>query len=141
MDETKSLFEHLKNRLPTGFGLGDDGTEIVDGVPNHKVMQQSIREDHEGDVGIFDVKTSQQRLAMGLLCWNSVIQIAVVTNNGDINGAIEYLLKGLENFKKDRKSTGITVSDVSLTSIMGIGKNSNGFQMAAMTFVIEYSIK
>ena len=139
MDTTKSLYEHIKNRLPTGYGLGNDGKEIINGNSNHAVFQQSIREDHEGDVGIFETYTSEEKIAMGCIAWNSKVQIAVVTKNGDIDSAIKYFIMALDNIKKNKKSTSISVYDVELINIMPVGKNSKGNQMVTMNITIRYT--
>ena len=100
IDETKSLFEHIRNRLPTGYGLGDDETVYKDNVPDHAVFQQSLREDCEGDVGSFGTLTSEVKIVAGAVGWNTKIQIAVVTKQGDIDNAYKYLLEAFENIKK-----------------------------------------
>ena len=96
IDETISLFEHIRNRLPTGYGLGDDENIENDGVYNHKTFQQSLREDHEGDVGIFENNISEINILSGFLGYQGNIQVAVVTKNGDIDGAMKYLKEALE---------------------------------------------
>ena len=139
MDETKSLFEHIRNRLPTGYGLGDDGIVIdSDNVPNHMTFQQSLREDHEGDVGIFETLTSEFSIMGGSLGYESKLQFGVVTINGDIDSAVNYLKKALENIKKDKKSTGCYIKDCKLVNIMPVGKNSFGLQMVTMNISVRY---
>lgn len=135
---TSSLFEHILNRLPTGYGLGDDEKEIVDGISNHATFQQSLREDHEGDVGIFDTNMTDNPMLMGNAGYTSNVQIAVVTKNGDIDSATKYLLKAFENIKSDICSTGIKVKNIKMTHLCALGKNSNGFQMVELSFSIKY---
>ena len=139
IDETKSLFEHIRNRLPTGYGLGDDGTVYKDNVPDHAVFQQSLREDCEGDVGIFETLTSEVKIVAGAVGWNTKIQIAVVTKQGDIDNAYKYLLEAFENIKKNKKSTNVSVYETELVNIMPIGKNSNGYQMVSMNLSVTYT--
>ena len=139
IDTTSSLFEHILNRLPTGYGLGDDGKEMFDGISNHATFQQSLREDHEGDVGIFETLTSQVKVIAGAVGWNTKVQIAVVTKQGDIDNAYKYLIEAFENIKKRKKSTSISVYETELISIMPIGKNSSGYQMVSMNLSITYT--
>lgn len=138
MDETKSLFEHLRNRLPTGYELGDDNTIYKDNVPNHSVFQQSLREDYEGDVGIFETFTSQFSIMGGAIGYESKIQFGVVTKNGDIDSAIKYLKDAFNNIKNNCKSTGCYVKSCKLINIMPVGKNSVGLQMVTMNISIKY---
>lgn len=138
MDTTNSLFEHIKNRLPNGYGLGDDGTTYDYNIPDHMVFQQSLREDHEGDVGIFETLTSDFSIMGGALGYESKIQFGVVTKNGDIDSAVKYLKTALENIKEDKKSTGCYIKDCKLVNIMPVGKNSFGLQMVTMNISIKY---
>lgn len=138
MDETKSLFEHIRNRLPTGYGLGDDGTVYKDNVPDHAVFQQSLREDCEGDVGIFENITSDFSIMGGALGYISKMQFAVVTKNGDIDSAVKYLKDALYNIKTNCKSTGCYIKECKLVNIVPVGKNSVGLQMVTMNISIKY---
>lgn len=141
MDETKSLFEHIRNRLPTGYGLGDDESiEDENGVYNHKTFQQSLREDHEGDVGIFENNISEINILSGFLGYQGNIQVAVVTKNGDIDGAMKYLKEALENIKNNCKSTGIYVKSCKLINLLPLGKNSAGLHMCSMNILIKYVV-
>lgn len=140
-DTTSSLYEHIKNRLPTGFGYGNDGQVIVDKVKSQAVWQQTLREDHPGDVGIFEIKTVEQKIAYGAIAYVSNIQFGVVCKSNDINNAINYLLKAYDNIKKDRKSSSITVDVAELINCMPIGKNSEGNQMVAMNLKVTYTKK
>ena len=138
MDETKSLFEHIRNRLPTGYGLGDDGTVYKGNVPDHAVFQQSLREGCEGDVGIFETLTGELNILGGTLGYESKMQFAVVTKNGDIDSAVKYLKEALNNIKTNCKSTGCYIKNCKLVNIMPVGKNSVGLQMVTMNISIKY---
>lgn len=138
LDNTSSLYEHIKNRLPTGFGLGDDGTEIIDNVPDHKTFQQSVREDHEGDVGIFVIENTPYSVMAGQLGYEAQIQFGVVTRDSDIDSAVKYLEAAYNNIKSNRKSSGVYVADSKLVSIYPVGKNSVGFQMVSMYIKLKY---
>ena len=138
IDETKSLFEHLRNRLPSGYGLGNDGTVYKDNIPDHAVFQQSLREDHEGDVGIFENITSDFSIMGGSLGYTSKMQFAVVTKNGDIDSAVKYLKEALNNIKTNCKSTGCYIKESKLVNIVPVGKNSVGLQMVTMNISIKY---
>lgn len=140
IDETISLFEHIRNRLPTGYGLGDDENIENDGVYNHKTFQQSLREDHEGDVGIFENNISEINILSGFLGYQGNIQVAVVTKNGDIDGAMKYLKEALENIKNNCKSTGIYVKSCKLINLLPLGKNSAGLHMCSMNILIKYVV-
>jgi hypothetical protein len=139
MDTTTSLFEHIKNRMEPGYEYGDDN-KIVDEelIANHQTSQQSLREDFEGDVGIFETQITQESLYMGVKCNIAKIQIAVVTKDGNIENAKEYLMKSYNNLKKNQKSSGIYVKNCELVSLLPLGKNSKGLQMVSMNVSLKY---
>lgn len=143
MDTTNSLFEHIRNRLPTDYNYGDDGTVINNNIPNHKTFQQSIREDHEGDVGIFELNNTLQSKYSGYSFLISEIQIVVVTIDGDIEKAKQYLADAFKNINDitNRESSKIKIIHSNLVSIVPLGKNSKGLQMVSLTSNIKYNIK
>lgn len=140
-DVTNNLFEHIRHRLPDKYNLGDNSTEYDDEhVPNHCVWNQSLREDHEGDVGVFQTRLAQAEMFHGVACLLANIQIAVVCLNGDIDSAEKYLREALENIKQDDTSTSIYVKKCELIDIVPLGKNSVGNQMIEMDISIKYVV-
>ena len=140
LDKTTSLFEHIRNRLPTGFGFGDDGAELVNGVYNHKTFQQTLREDHEGDVGIFEIYSTELPKYTGYTCLVAEVQIAVVCKQGDIEGARKYLQKALENIRDNEMSEYIWIKSCKLVNLKPLGKNSNGLNMMVLNINIKYLV-
>ena len=140
-DVTNNLFEHIRHRLPDKYDLGDNNTVYDDEhVPNHCVWNQSLREDHEGDVGVFQTRLAQAEMFHGVACLLANIQIAVVCLNGDIDSAEKYLREALENIKQDDNSTSIYVKKCELIDIVPLGKNSVGNQMIEMDISIKYVV-
>jgi len=139
-DTTNNLFEHIRHRLPDKYNLGDNNVTYKDNVPNHCVWNQSLREDHEGDVGVFQTRLAQAEMFHGVACLLANIQIAVVCLNGDIDSAENYLREALENIKQDDTSTSIYVKKCELIDIVPLGKNSVGNQMIEMDISIKYVV-
>lgn len=139
-DTTNNLFEHIRHRLPDKYNLGDNNVTYKDNVPNHCVWNQSLREDHEGDVGVFQTRLAQAEIFHGVACLLANIQIAVVCLNGDIDSAEKYLREALENIKQDDTSTSIYVKKCELIDIVPLGKNSIGNQMIEMDISIKYVV-
>lgn len=138
-DVTSNLFEHIKNRLPDKYNIGDNNVVYdEDNTPNHKVWEQSLREDHEGDVGVFQTRLSQAEIFHGVASLLAHVQIAVVCVNGDINTAEKYLREALDSLKKDDRSTSIYVKRCDLINIVPLGKNSIGNQMIEMDVSLKY---
>lgn len=141
-DVTSNLFEHIKHRLPTGYEFGDDGTIIDDNlVPNHKTFQNSLRQDHEGDVGIFETYMTEQPKYNGYSCYIGEVQIAVVTKNGDIDSAKEYLIGALNNIRTNTMSSSVYVKSCKLTNIKPVGKNDSNFQMVVLNIYLKYLLQ
>lgn len=139
MDTTNNLYEHIINRLPDKYGLGNNGTEYNDeGISNHKALEQSLREDHEGDVGVFITRLAQAEIFHGVAAQLANIQIAVVCVNGDIDTAIKYLKEAFTNIKENDKSTSIYVKKCDLINIIPLGKNSTGNHMVEMDISLKY---
>ena len=133
------MFEFIKERLPVGYGLGDDGTEYEGTEPNHKTWKQTLREDHEGDVGIFEVYRSEETKYHGH-SYITEMQIAVVTKNGDIDSATDYLYKLYRNIQKNDVSENIWVKSCKLINSKPLGKNSNGYQMVVMNLRLKFEV-
>jgi len=139
-DTTTSLYEHIRNRLATGYGYGNDQQVVTDDVPDHRTSSESIREDYEGDVGIFEYyttyDTSQQDINHSL--WASNIQISVVVKNGLIEKAIEYLLASYKNINTDMESSNVIVKNTHMLNCAPVGKNGAGKQMVVMNIKVFY---
>lgn len=137
-DTTENLFEHIRNRLPDDYNIGDNNVTYKDNVPNHMVWQQSLREDHEGDVGVFQTRLAQAEMFHGVACQLANIQIAVVCVNGNLSDAESYLRQAFNNLKSDDRSTSIYVKRADLINIVPLGKNSVGNQMMEMDVSLKY---
>lgn len=139
MDTTTNLFEHIRNRLPSEYGLGDNNTQYdADGVPDHRVWEQSLREDHEGDVGVFQNRLTQIEMFHGVSGYEALVQIAVVCQSGCIEEAEKYLRDAYKELKNNDKSTGIYVKRCDFINIIPLGKNSIGNQMVEMDLSLKY---
>lgn len=143
LDNTSSLYEHIKNRLATGYEYGDDGQVIEDNIPDHRVSYMSIREDHQGDVGVFEYliekRDNYSKISYQTL-WISNVQISVVCKNGDIEGAKKYLLGSYNNILNDPESSNVYVINNILLNIRPTGKNKDGLQMVIMNIRLFYYI-
>jgi hypothetical protein len=137
-DTTENLFEHIRHRLPDKYDIGDNNTIYTDNVPNHIVWQQSLREDCEGDVGVFQTRLAQSEMFHGVACQLANVQIAVVCVDGDLSSAEKYLREALQNLKQDDTSSSIYVKKCDLINIVPLGKNSVGNQMIEMDVSIKY---
>jgi len=142
MDETVSLYEHLKHRLATGYNYGDDNTSD-DPDCQHRCSSQSVREDVEGDVGIFEYNVVRVRNYDGIsshTLWDAGVQIIVICNNGDIEGAKHFLLASFNNFVNDSESSNVYIENVRLNGITPAGKNKDNKQMVYMNTDVFFYI-
>lgn len=139
-DTTSSLYEHIKNRLPPNYGYGNDGQVIVDKVKSQAVWQQTLREDHPGDVGIFVIKNNDVECEYGFLNSEATVQVAVVCKAGELNKVTNYLKVLYNTLKTDTVSSGVKVYSVKNINLSPIGMNSEGNQMAELNIKLSYKI-
>lgn len=123
-----------------GYEFGNE-YQIIDenGIPNHRTNQQSLREDHEGDVGIFEIYKSRIDAYAGQYpFYEAEVQIAVVTKNGDIKEASDYLLDTFKNIKKNKESEHYRMELVKFINLKPLGKNSAGLQTVVLNIYLNY---
>lgn len=139
MDElTSSLYEHIKNRLDDSFEYGDIGQEVVDKIPNHSVWEQSLREDYQGDVGIFEISRDEIEKYTGYTMYRGEIQIVVVCKDNDIDNVKIYLKNTLDNLRNNPRSSMYWFKDVKLLNLRPLGKNKIGNQMCVLNISVKY---
>lgn len=140
-DEDKTLYGFIKSQIPYVEGYGDCGKVISeDGQINHSVWYQNIREDKEGDIGIFIITTQENTELMYGKVYNSEVQIVVNSVNGDLAGVLDMLLQTFENIKTNKKNDYISVSKCGLINLRPVGKNSNGLQWSVLNILCKYTV-
>lgn len=139
MDEDKTLFGFIKEQIPPTEGYGVTNQTTEDGVTNHDIFYQSIREDHEGDIGIFMITGQENTQLQYGEIYNSEIQIVVNSVNGDIAGVLNMLKNTLKNIRQNMKNDYIYVMDCGLINLAPVGKNSNGLQWSVMNILCKYT--
>lgn len=139
MDEDKTLYGFIKEQIPAVNGYGVTGQTTVDGVTDHDIFYQSIREDHEGDIGIFMITGQENTQLQYGEIYNSEVQIVVNSVNGDIAGVIEMLKNTLKNIRQNKRNNYIYVMNCGLINLAPVGKNSNGLQWSVMNILCKYT--
>ena len=143
LDNAKTLFEHIRNRLPTGYGLGDDN-KVQDPKTkkwNHQTAHNSFREDCEGDVGIMEGIKTNTKTRFKNNEHNKEIQIVVICIDGDTDKAEQYLEETVTNLKTNKNSEGIYMPLCNYSNIFFYGKTVNGLQMVILNLKVKYIIK
>lgn len=139
MDEDKTLYGFIKEQIPAVNGYGVTGQTTVDGVTDHDIFYQSIREDHEGDIGIFMITGQENTQLQYGEIYNSEVQIVVNSVNGDIAGVLEMLKNTLKNIRQNKRNNYICVMNCGLINLAPVGKNSNGLQWSVMNILCKYT--
>ena len=139
MDEDKTLYGFIKEQIPAVSGYGVTGQTTVDGVIDHDIFYQSIREDHEGDIGIFMITGQENTQLQYGEIYNSEVQIVVNSVNGDIAGVLEMLKNTLKNIRQNKRNNYIYVMDCGLINLAPVGKNSNGLQWSVCNILCKYT--
>lgn len=139
MDEDKTLYGFIKEQIPAVNGYGVTGQTTVDGVTDHDIFYQSIREDHEGDIGIFMITGQENTQLQYGEIYNSEVQIVVNSVNGDIAGVLNMLKNTLKNIRQNKRNNYIYMMDCGLINLAPVGKNSNGLQWSVMNILCKYT--
>ena len=139
MDEDKTLYGFIKERIPAVDGYGITNQETIDNVVNHDIFYKSIRDDHEGDIGIFIITGQENTQIQYGEIYNSEVQIVVNSVNGDLAGVIKMLKDTLKNIRNNNKNNYIYMMDCGLINLAPVGKNSNGLQWSVMNILCKYS--
>lgn len=135
------LYDFIIERLPDTQGYGNAGKVYdEDGVSNHSVFKESIREDHEGDVGVFISANSDITKFSGRYCFEGEIQVVVNCINGDIDGALDYLFKTLDNIQTNYRNDYIWVKNSRLVNCLPVGKNKCGIQWCTLNVYLKYLV-
>ena len=134
------LYEYIKSQIPQIDGYGECGKNIDENmISNHDVFFQSLREDHEGDIGIFLITGGENTELIFGKVYESEIQIVVNSVNGDIACTLNILEKTLDNIRNNKKGNRIYVSKAGLINLRPVGKNNNGIQWSVMNILCKYS--
>lgn len=139
MDEDRTLYGFIKEQIPAVNGYGVTGQTTVDGVTDHDIFYQSIREDHEGDIGIFMITGQENTQLQYGEIYNSEVQIVVNSVNGDIAGVLNMLKNTLKNIRQNKRNNYIYMMDCGLINLAPVGKNSNGLQWSVMNILCKYT--
>ena len=134
------LYEYIRKQIPVIDGYGEAGKEIDENlVSNHDVFFQSIRDDHEGDIGIFIIDGSEDTKLMFGEIYESEIQIVVNSVDGELKPVLELLQQLLKNIRNNNRDENIYVMNCGLINLRPVGKNSNGIQWSVMNILCKYS--
>lgn len=138
-DEDKTLYGFIKSCIPEVEGYGVTNQETVDNVLNHNIWYQSIREECEGDIGIFLITGAEDTQLQYGEIYQGEVQIVVNSVNGDIAGVLNMLKNTLKNIRDIRKNQYVYVMDAKLINLAPVGKNSNGLQWSVMNILCKYT--
>lgn len=138
-DEDKTLYGFIKQSIVAVDGYGVTNQTINDGVTDHDIFYQSIREDHEGDIGIFIITGQENTQLQYGEIYISEVQIVVNSVNGDIAGVLDMMKNTLNNIRRNKRNDYIYMMDCGLINMRPVGKNSNGLQWSVMNILCKYT--
>lgn len=135
----KSIFGFINGLLPHTVGYGDTDSKLDDdGIYDHTVWTQTIREDHEGDVGIFQINEGEDNKLRYHPIREANMQVVVNCVNGNIVEAMEYLRELYENIRSSKGNDYVCLFDYKLTNISPVGKHSSGLQWCVLNILLKY---
>lgn len=135
------IVDLIIEQLPAISGYGNCGSVLINGVKNHGAFVQSIREQCEGDVGIFLINRSKANTFHGYLCERADVQVVVNCVHGDVGEAIQYLDALLANLQAELcRNEHVWIQNCRLINCGPVGKNSAGIQWCVLETDIEYLV-
>lgn len=140
MSDRYTIRDFIIEQLPQVDGYGNCGSVFKNNIPNHSAFKQSLRNDHEGDIGIFVINSKDNWELKYTKLIESEIQIVVNAVAGDVEGSEEYLQRLFDNIKKNRGNDKIKISSCNKINLRAGGKNSNGIHWSVLNILIKYRI-
>jgi hypothetical protein len=137
-----TIYDFMIESLPNTDGFGNTNKTVDEaGIPNHSAFQQTIREDHEGDVGVFIINSKDNTEMKFIKLTESEIQIVVNCIHGDIEQTIEYLENLFNRLKESKGNNYIDVFSCRKINLRPVGKNSKGIHWCVLNMLIKYRYK
>lgn len=138
------LYDYIIARLPNIDGYGNVGKVIDEnGVSNHSAFKESIREGHEGDVGVFITNLSDRTALSGRQFYEGEVQVVVNCVHGDIDQGLDYLWSTLKNISRNPldENNGIWIKNYRLINCLPVGKNKEGIMWCSLNVYLKFVIQ
>lgn len=134
-----SIYDFITEQLPNVTGYGNFKKKLdEDGISDHSVFYQTIRNDHEGDVGIFVLNTKDNTDMKFAPLTESEIQIVVNCVGGDILQGLDYLQSLYDVLHKTKGNSKIKVFNCKKINLRPVGKNTNDICWCVLNILIKY---
>ena len=140
MADKYTIKDYIIEQLPQIEGYGNCGQVFKDKIPNHATFKDSIRTDHEGDIGIWKISEKDNKELKFCTLTESEIQIVVNAIRGDVDGCEEYLRSLFNNLYNSKGNDKIKISSCNKINLRTVGKNSSGIHWGVLNILIKYRI-
>lgn len=141
MGAIEYLYDFIISCVPDVEGYGNyNKTYDEDGVSDHSIFKQSIREDHPGDIGVFITSSASTSKMCGDSLYIADVQIVLNTINGDIISGLAVLNDTFKNIRSTKGNENILLKSIKLLNIHPVGKNSSGLQWCTCNIETKYII-
>lgn len=139
MSAKYSIYDFITEQLPNVEGFGNVD-KILDeaGIYNHSAFQQTIREDHEGDVGIFIIDSKDYTEMKFIKLTESEIQVVVNCVQGDIEQTLDYLQNLFDKLSNTKGNDKIEIFNCKKINLRPVGKNSRGIHWCVLNMLLKY---
>lgn len=138
MSDRYSIYDFITEKLPNVEGFGNVGKELVENIYNHSVFHQTIREEHEGDVGIFIVDSKDNTEMKFIKLTESEIQVVVNCVAGDIEQTLDYLESLFGTIVNTKGNDKIEIFNCRKINLRPVGKNSKGIHWCVLNMLLKY---
>lgn len=134
-----TVYDFITENLPDIVGFGNVGKTVDEaGIPNHSAFLQTIREEHEGDVGIFIVDSKDYTEMKFIKLTESEIQVVVNCVQGDIEQTLDYLQSLFDNLSNTKGNRYIEIYNCKKINLRPVGKNSKGIHWCVLNMLLKY---
>lgn len=140
MENRYTIRDWIIENLPEVDGYGNCGQVFNGKIPNHAVSKNSIRTDHEGDIGIWKISEHDNWELKYCKRLESEMQVVVNAVAGDIEGSEEYLQSLFNNLEKNKGNDRIKIYSCKKINLTAVGKNTNGIHWSVLNVLIKYII-
>lgn len=139
MSAKYSIYDFITEQLPNVEGFGNVD-KILDeaGIYNHSAFQQTIREDHEGDVGVFIVDNKDYTEMKFIKLTESEIQVVVNCVQGDIEQTLDYLQSLFDKLSNTKGNDKIEIFNCKKINLRPVGKNNRGIHWCVLNMLLKY---
>ena len=133
-----SIRDWIIDNVPEVEGYGNYKQTFKNKIPDHAVFKESLRNEHEGDIGVFVINSGDDWTMKYCKVSQAEIQIVVNAVHGDVEGAERLLQNLFDNLHNNKGNDKIKITSCHKINLRAGGKNTNGIHWSVLNILIKY---